>query len=395
MKILIICLNGDHPRTGYAARVMSNIKSLVDDNVDVAVLRLVPAFHKSESWAEALSQVGVSELAEVPVPPISRFALSRFMAPLVGWMWFVFYQLKWRACIVLAEGHEAASAPLLIKIMPVIVDLHGAGPEEAAYSRHRAGLKDLSIVDWLNRLEIKILHKADAVLVVTSAMKRHLGNKWHDDAVARVKLVPIALNRDFTVKHAVDAVEKYSLGYLKNKNVFVYCGGGQSYQCVDEVISIFECILEDMAEAYLLLITPDVDVIKCKIKNCSLVVQEKVVVVSAKPDEVPSLLRLGRYGFVLREDNVLNKVACPTKINEYLACGLVLICTESSGHGPEAIANTGAGIVIPLEITKELGAVLVDRLQKCYLERNDSVVSTYLSSLSHGGLKVSDIEVFK
>jgi hypothetical protein len=36
-----------------------------------------------------------------------------------------------------------------------------------------------------------------------------------------------------------------------------------------------------------------------------------------------------KYGFLLRSDNLVNNVATPTKMNSYLACGLVPIFTDA------------------------------------------------------------------
>ena len=36
-----------------------------------------------------------------------------------------------------------------------------------------------------------------------------------------------------------------------------------------------------------------------------------------------------KYGFLLRRDNLVNNVATPTKMNSYLACGLIPIFTDA------------------------------------------------------------------
>lgn len=382
MKVLVVCLNGDHPRTGYAARVLSNIKSLLADHNDVSVLRLTPAFHKNESWADALIKIGVKEFAEVPVPPLSRFKFSRFMTPIVGWLWLFAFWLKWRPNLILAEGHEAASVPLLFKYAKVLVDIHGAGPEEAEYVRLQLGSRDLSIVSWLNHVEKVILKKADRIFVVTPAMEKHLCRKWAINSSAQFRVLPVALGANFLRDGDCNVVHKYSLEPLINKNVFVYCGGVQAYQCVDDTIANYICIARHIKDPALLFITPDAEKIRGKVDRLSDEIKNSIVIVSATPDEVPSLLKLGKYGFVLRENNVLNIVACPTKINEYLACGLVLICTESAGHGSDAINRTGAGVLIPLQLEEFRGSEVAIQIQKCYQETQRDIVLNYLRSFS-------------
>uniref|UniRef100_UPI002630F3D7 hypothetical protein n=1 Tax=uncultured Campylobacter sp. TaxID=218934 RepID=UPI002630F3D7 len=42
-------------------------------------------------------------------------------------------------------------------------------------------------------------------------------------------------------------------------------------------------------------------------------------------DKVPLYLNAADFGVIIRNDDLINFVASPTKINEYLACGLKII----------------------------------------------------------------------
>src|SRR5439155_1739018 len=49
----------------------------------------------------------------------------------------------------------------------------------------------------------------------------------------------------------------------------------------------------------------------------------RVAVHSAPREQLPRYYRRADYGLVLRDDGVVNRVACPTKLSEYLAFGLI------------------------------------------------------------------------
>ena len=51
----------------------------------------------------------------------------------------------------------------------------------------------------------------------------------------------------------------------------------------------------------------------------------QVEVISVKPEELESYYEMANYGFILRDDILVNRVANPTKLAEYLQYGIVPI----------------------------------------------------------------------
>ncbi|MFA5816684.1 MAG: hypothetical protein WC865_13810, partial [Bacteroidales bacterium] len=49
----------------------------------------------------------------------------------------------------------------------------------------------------------------------------------------------------------------------------------------------------------------------------------KISVISVNPDELESYYELAHYGFILRDDILVNRVANPTKLAEYLQYGII------------------------------------------------------------------------
>lgn len=116
------------------------------------------------------------------------------------------------------------------------------------------------------------------------------------------------------------------------------------------------------------------------------------------PAEVPSYLKLLDAGFLLRDDLVLNTVSSPTKICEYLAAGVPMICTEYSGDYARSVRHGKEGFVLKnhpnydfhtiTELLIYLKEVKTNRAdyKKCVRWRHRSVLSNlnslYLINLS-------------
>lgn len=387
-KIIFVCFNADHPRTGYAVRVYRNIEAVVSAGVEVSVLRLVPAFHGAESWKSALAGLGVRHCLEVPVPPISRYWLSRAVFPLVGWLWLWAYsRFRGGTSCVIAEGHEAAGAVLWHKQGRVIVDLHGAAPEEVEFSRKLTDGKGDSFCLWLNRVEKKIIDRADHILIVAKKMREHLAEKWGVESGENISVVPIYLD--------VSGVDAYLNCHRQNGNVFVYSGGAQGYQCIKSMLTLFCHIKRIQQDASLLILTPDVDIFEREIANVFHEKPDFISIKSVNHGGVIENLKRCNYGFVLRSDETLNKVSCPTKINEYLAAGLMVICTQFSGHGPSAIEETDAGVVVSLSVDSKEAELLVEKLAECREKYEGSRVSCYLQKFSQQSAAATLVKIVK
>lgn len=107
----------------------------------------------------------------------------------------------------------------------------------------------------------------------------------------------------------------------KKKNIpsrIIYSGGTQPWQCaelmmqyVHKTINLFQWIILSTDVAYF------------EAKSRELNVQDKIFIKSVAPDDVALYYEYCDFGIILREDNIVNRVACPTKLIEYLQYGLV------------------------------------------------------------------------
>ncbi len=338
--ILLVTMNGDGPTTGFASRVWWLANAMCKRGETVYLLRFYPAFRAQASW-KTQADASQLHLLEIPVPPISRFALARWFAMLLAGIFIQVYARWMGAALIQAEAHEAACAALrfLPGGVPVVVDFHGACVEEAC-NRRGVCPTDAS-VKWLQDAERLAVSRATACLVVSPRMIDYLQEKHHHTIRAALHEVPISIDAGFFRPLAREAARQ-SLGIAPDVPLLVYCGGAQEYQCLEEMRQLLDGLVALLPDVHLLVVSRDVNVFQEKFRGQ----WHRVTLRSASHKDVPSLLMAGDAGLLLRRNQLLNRVACPTKFAEYLACGLPVITTPWAGHAEALVTRYQAGMVI-------------------------------------------------
>lgn len=193
----------------------------------------------------------------------------------------------------------------------------GIGPEEYRLL-HGFSFNSKIISKYLEYLEKKSLKKSNLCIFVSEKMKTHYEEKYKLD-LSRKSLVIPCYNINFEEKFFQDSTRYEKLN-------FVYAGGIFAWQCIDETLLLFKKIYELNQSANLTLLTSNVEEARNlveKYKVCN------VEVDYVKLEDLQERLSLYSYGFLIRKDDLINKVSTPTKMNSYLAAGLIPIYTDA------------------------------------------------------------------
>lgn len=103
---------------------------------------------------------------------------------------------------------------------------------------------------------------------------------------------------------------------------FVYAGGASIWQGVDFMLDVYSNIEKKLPTSRLTLLTKDKEVFINKLKEKGINNYEiKYISVS----ELQNELHKYKYGFILRDNSIVNQVATPTKMNSYLSNYLIPI----------------------------------------------------------------------
>lgn len=194
----------------------------------------------------------------------------------------------------------------------IVTWFQGLGAEEALMTRNSLVRKRL----W-NCVEFFALKFSWINIYVSERMHNYYQDTY------RVKDKNFFIMPCFNKKLNEDAfnlVDKY------DKPSFVYAGGLDKWQCIEETLDIFCQIEKSIPAASLTLLTKDKIKAEELIKRYN-IKNYKISFVSL--NELDAELMKYKYGFLIRQDHIVNNVSTPTKMNSYLANGVIPIYTNA------------------------------------------------------------------
>lgn len=193
---------------------------------------------------------------------------------------------------------------LLLPFIRKAVDIHGVVPEE--FRMHN----DFFSAVLYEKEEKLAVEKAGIVIVVTDAMRQYLQQKFRN--VLQAKIVSFPIFPYFMPTLAARPL-------VDGKPIVVYAGGLHKWQQVPKMIDAIIRTAERCSHRFY---CPEPQLVKDMLP---LSVVDVVTVEAKTHAELMTLYPECHYGFILREDLIVNRAACPTKLVEYLAMGIVPI----------------------------------------------------------------------
>jgi len=195
----------------------------------------------------------------------------------------------------------------LLKFKNIFTDMHGVFPEELGYYGKKTAA-------WLYGIIEKItVRSSRALILVTDAMGEHYRKKYGN---YRCKMYKIPIFDDFMMKEGKTRPEQGKLS-------IIYSGGTQKWQNVDLML---ESVKKAQGKCSVTILTPDMGTFRQKLEEYGLA--SGVQVLSVPKHEVYDYYCRSDLGYILRDNSIVNRAACPTKLVEYLACGVIPIVLQ-------------------------------------------------------------------
>ncbi len=194
----------------------------------------------------------------------------------------------------------------------VITWFQGSLPEES-YMRNHSTIRKKTL-EFIERLSLK---HSKLVIFVSEAMKDHYENYYHIK-IKNYYVMP-CFNTEFSMS------ETGNDGRYQTPT-FTYVGGLSAWQCINETLALYKEIEKEFDfRCSLLILTPQKDeaeqlVIKAGITNYT--------IKTVHYTEIAGELHDVSFGFNLRQDNIVNRVATPTKLANYVANGVIPIVSS-------------------------------------------------------------------
>lgn len=184
---------------------------------------------------------------------------------------------------------------------------------EESYMRNKSNVRRY----LLNKIDSYMMEKARLIFFVSNELRNYYEKFSNQDFKSKSYVMP-CFN------------ESLNIEILKNKNytrrMFTYVGSLDLWQCFDKTVYIYKYIEDSIPGTFFKVLTFQVDEAVSYLKKAGV----KHFEVKKVPKElVQKELEDCTYGFIIRDDTVVNRVATPTKISSYLSCGVLPIYSSS------------------------------------------------------------------
>ena len=200
----------------------------------------------------------------------------------------------------------------------VTLDIHGTVPEEMAF----AGSRFFSSL--LSFSEKKLFQTASNFICVSEEMKDYYIEKYPFCSTKNFIIKPIFSQNSFSeVQPEKQLALKNELGIQEDDVVFIYSGNTQRWQNVE--LTIQSMIKYSVPNHFHILLTGDIKGVKKMMEAMSPEKTFRYIIRSVAPTELGIFYSIAHYGYILRDEHVLNREAAPTKLIEYLYYGIIPI----------------------------------------------------------------------
>ena len=186
----------------------------------------------------------------------------------------------------------------------VIWDVHGAVSEETVLC---AGPE---LARRAARAEELLYRRSDGLVSVSAAMEAHLAEKFGPFR-GRTFCLPL-------FEACGPSAQEGRKPLSRGRPVAVYAGGLQPWQNIPDLLDLASRTGTEYDWRLLVPDRPTLDRLWGGRPG-----QEGVQMRSGTPDQVGRELERAHYGLLLRGDSIVNRVACPTKLAEYIRAGAV------------------------------------------------------------------------
>jgi len=220
--------------------------------------------------------------------------------------------------------HSIAKVPsiwfqlmILKRRVPLVLDLHGVMVDELKLAGNLTRA-------WIySRIEKFCFRWCRVTVNVSEVMKGHYQVKYpgYNGEAMVFPANSTATNGEVEDPSAQKELMK-QLGFTNDDVIFLYSGNCQKWQNIDLMMDI---IRKHAKDHYRFLILSGQKSRFEKLIRHYHIPDEYIQVLSVRPEDLWRYYQIAHYGFILRDDILVNRVANPTKLAEYLQYGIIPI----------------------------------------------------------------------
>lgn len=325
-------------------QVLPYLRQLAAEGIDINLLTFEPELRQRWTKPEL-----ANEQARLGVDGIRWFRLPYHKRPSVP---ATLYDILRGACAVArlsrlyninvlhARSHVAmAMAMLALRLTNcrLVFDIRGLMAEE--YMDAGVWEKDSLPFRLVKKLEREGIRRADQVVVLTKRMREWLIEHEHT-APEKIEVIPCCVDFSrFGSEPEMDAHES-------SRFELVYAGSVTGLYLLEEMARFFLKLRERRPDAFLRIMTTSSRSRATETLEHAGVSSSDFWVGSVLPEDVPTYLQRAQLGLSFRKPTFSQIAASPTKIAEYLAAGLPVVCNTGIGDVDDLLERERIGVIL-------------------------------------------------
>ncbi len=225
----------------------------------------------------------------------------------------------------------------------VLLDIRGFWPEE----RVEGGLwrENGLLFRIAKRVERSLIMNADEIVVLTKNAKKEIeGMDYLKNKGTSINVIPTCVDINSGI---VQRPGNLSLNLRETDNKFVisYIGSVSTWYMPAEIFRFFDAAGRVINNAFLLILTKEKKFLENLLKKNGQR-RDDISVLSVEQGFVPQYLSFAKAGLAFYKPGYSRKACSPTKIGEYLSCGLPVIINKGIGDCDEIVLKENIGVVI-------------------------------------------------
>ncbi|MBR5527379.1 MAG: hypothetical protein IKV97_00130 [Clostridia bacterium] len=189
--------------------------------------------------------------------------------------------------------------------------VQGAGEAES-YMRHHSKLRYLV----LSALNYYAFCCCDFVIFCSQTMKTYYEKRFHK-SFKHSYIMPCF--NDEIKKEVYFTDGKYA------DNIFTYAGSLDVWQCFEPTVALYREVEKQTDNTLFRVLTKDKEAAENILKKYGV---QRYSIGFVPKEQVADEMAKAKFGFCIREDSIVNRVATPTKLSSYVANGVMPIYSE-------------------------------------------------------------------
>jgi glycosyltransferase involved in cell wall biosynthesis len=342
MRTLYICYFGLREPL-VQTQVLPYLRQVAKGGIEVSMLTFEPDQRRAwpreeiERWSARLGRDGIRWLS---LPYHKRPSVPATLYDIVA-------GARLAARLVRREGveviHARSHVPMAMALMAqqwtrcrLVFDIRGLMAEEYADAGiWKEGSPPFRSIKSIERLGIK---RADQLVVLTRRMRDWLVEKGLKEAES-IEVIPCCV--DFARFE-----EEEGEPSVADRFEVVYAGSVTGLYLLEEMGRFFLELREQEPRALLRILTKSSAAETVATLRRVGLDDKDFWVGAVSPADVPAYLRRARLGLSFRKPTFSQIAASPTKVPEYLAAGLPVVCNAGIGDTDELLVTERVGVVV-------------------------------------------------